>query len=86
MLQQTPTQAIITREAASLKSYTLSEAAGYLEVREDDLTALLLNASIVVDAEQPLIRLTHADVELLERLIRAIKRLSGESVYGGGDL
>lgn len=72
---------MIVRE---VQRYTLTEAAATLVVREDDLVALLPDTAIGPD--WPEAGFTRADVELLERLIRMIRRLYSESAYGGGDL
>jgi hypothetical protein len=69
---------------SEIKVYTLTEAAAYLVVREDDLVALLPDTAIGPDWPQA--GFTRADVELLERLIGMIRRLYSESTYGGGDL
>lgn len=65
--------------------YTLEEAASYLAVRADDLAALLPDTAIVVEA-WPVLLLTQADLELLERLIQTIRAFYAESVYAGGEL
>lgn len=75
----------MTSERVPQRSYTLGEAASYLVVREDDLTALLSAAEIAMDVKL-VMSFTRADVETLEQFVRDIRRYFDESVYGGGDL
>lgn len=85
MENATQTDTAMTSENASQRSYTLGEAASYLVVREDDLTALLSDAEVAVDARL-VMSFTRADVEILEQLVRNIRKYFDESVYRGGDL
>lgn len=85
MENTTQADTAMTSEHVSQRAYTLGEAASYLVVREDDLTALLSTAEIVVDAEL-VMSFTRADVETLEQFVCDIRKYFDESVYGGGDL
>lgn len=66
-------------------SLTLEEAAAFLEVRADDLTATLPSAGIDLNTRKDGL-LTRDDVKRLERLVSSIRRIPSESVYGGGNL
>ena len=66
-------------------SYSVEEAAAFLEVRADDLAAVLPSAGIDINAREKEL-LTRDDVERLERLVRSIHNIPSESVYGGGNV
>jgi len=66
-------------------SFTLEEAAAFLEVRADDLTATLSSAGIELNTRKDGL-LTRDDVKRLERLVSNIRHIASESVYGGGNL
>jgi len=66
-------------------SLTLEEAAAFLEVRADDLTATLPSAGIDLNTRKDGL-LTRDDVKRLERLVSNIRHIPSESVYGGGNL
>ena len=85
--RQMSPQKVALLEETLPQSYTLSQVASHLGVREDDLMALLPDTAIVVNGQSgPYLRFTPTDVELLEQLIRTIRKFYAESVYGGGDL
>jgi len=85
MQEEAPTQEAYHVEAVPLRWHTVTEVAAYLEVREDDLLALLPDTAIVMESWPPS-RLSSKDVEIVERLIRTVRKFYSESVYGGGDL
>ncbi len=80
---QEPTQN--TTQWAEKTSFTLVEAAAFLEVRADDLTATLPSAGIDLSTHKDGL-LTRDDVQRLEHLVRSIRRKSTESAYGVGNL
>ena len=92
MQKATPSRPMLPQQAVRIdeipaQSYTLSQVASHLVVREDDLMALLPDTALVVKAPSaPFPRFTPADVELLEHLIRTVRQFYAESAYGGGDL
>ncbi len=66
-------------------SFTLGEVAAFLEVRADDLTAVLPSAGIDLSTRKDGL-LTREDVKRLEHLVSDVRRIPSESVYGGGNL
>ena len=65
--------------------YSVDEAAAFMEVRADDLAAMLPGAGIDINLREKGL-LTRDDVERLERLVRSIRNIPSESVYGGGNV
>lgn len=66
-------------------SYSLDEAAAFLEVRADDLAATLPAAGIDLSTRKEG-RLTREDVERLERTVHSVRQIPSQSEYGGGNL
>ena len=81
----TPSTMPNTTQWAEKTSFTLVEAAAFLEVRADDLTATLPTAGIDLNTRQDGL-LSRDDVKRLEHLVLSIRHKSTESAYGVGNL